>query len=182
MEAVKHLFLAGRANMSVREIAQKAGVSKALIFHFFGTKEVLLHEVSKQMSDYFINSLSKVVNMDLSAEKKLQYFFNTLALVSDQGRFFMNFFFHKTIMQDQDYLVIEQSSKEKFVKVLQLTIDQGVREGLFSEKDSQLIFMIFMRFLHSMMMQKVFKDQCDEMKVSNKSFDYLISLFKNAKS
>jgi TetR/AcrR family transcriptional regulator len=70
IEAAEAIFMEkGFGNTSLSEIAKRAGITKSLIHHYFGSKEGLLHEVKTRRFTHYASQESKILrNSKPSAE------------------------------------------------------------------------------------------------------------------
>lgn len=68
--ASRHFASDGRAAVSVRDIAEEAGVTRALIYHYFPGKDALLEAVIRRESDRFLEATAPIGA--LSANENLE--------------------------------------------------------------------------------------------------------------
>lgn len=78
IKVAQELFAQGGiSNVSVTEIAAKAGVSRVTIFKYFGDKETLAKEAMKTWIELLIKEYKDIVSSNLPYAKKLLVLFST---------------------------------------------------------------------------------------------------------
>ncbi len=78
VKAAQELFAEGGiSNVSITDIAAKAGVSRVTIFKYFGDKETLAKEAMKAWIEYLIKEYHEIVSSNLPYTKKLLVLFRT---------------------------------------------------------------------------------------------------------
>src|SRR5882757_6256399 len=69
LDAAERLFAAnGPANVSLRAIAQEAGVNYGLLYRHFGTKEMLLDALMQHYADRWLSELKAHQDYDAALE------------------------------------------------------------------------------------------------------------------
>lgn len=82
----------GYAGTSTRRIAETAGVTEGLVFHYFGTKEALLFEIAARQQTFAGHVLTVLQDAgDSSARAVLHAIADGLADVSSEERAFIGF-------------------------------------------------------------------------------------------
>lgn len=77
----------GLAGARMQEIADKAGINKAMLHYYFKTKELLFQKVFLQAFEVFAGAIADVLNGDLPLEEKIAAYVNYTsdALAADPG-------------------------------------------------------------------------------------------------
>ncbi|MGA2298559.1 MAG: TetR/AcrR family transcriptional regulator [FCB group bacterium] len=76
-EAAKRVFLKrGMSGARMQEIADEAGINKALLHYYFRTKERLFDEVCKDTLGQLLPELIKLMSSDIDLEEKIYLFFH----------------------------------------------------------------------------------------------------------
>ncbi|GAB4187364.1 MAG: hypothetical protein Tsb002_12610 [Wenzhouxiangellaceae bacterium] len=94
LEAAHDLFVAhGMAAVTVRQIAERSGVTKSLIHHYFGSKEGLWNEVKEQTFALYAEQQRAVLASDESAgpelmQRAITHYFKFLQQHPDVVRLF----------------------------------------------------------------------------------------------
>ncbi len=94
----------GMAAARMQEIADEAGINKALLHYYFRTKEKLFYSVFKRALLQFLPNVQDIMLSDIPLREKLQLFINnyTEALLKNQ---FLPLFILQEINRDPDKLV-----------------------------------------------------------------------------
>ncbi len=70
--AAKLFAFKGYKATSVREIAEKSGITKATIYHYFSSKEEILFEIMNNAMDEALKDLKKIAQMNIHPIEKLK--------------------------------------------------------------------------------------------------------------
>jgi len=139
LDAAFSIFLQkGKAGTKMQEIADKAGVNKALLHYYFRSKDNLYRTVVKQVVEKFILSLIKDLDLSLSFKEILKDFiFNHIGFIRENkqvlqffmGEMWMNStevmhkFQEAMKIQDKSAFVIIMNRIEKAIE------DKEIKEG-----------------------------------------------------
>ncbi len=75
-EAAKEVFIRkGKDGARMKEIAELAGINKALLHYYFRTKERLFDAVFEQIAEIMLGKLAPVFDEKLNLEEKVRFFF-----------------------------------------------------------------------------------------------------------
>lgn len=75
LEAAKKVFLLkGMAGARMQEIAEEAGINKALLHYYYRTKEKLFMAVFKSIIKNIIPTIQETINSDISIREKIEVF------------------------------------------------------------------------------------------------------------
>lgn len=75
LEAAKNVFLLkGMAGSRMQEIAEEAGINKALLHYYYRTKEKLFMAVFKSIIKNIIPEIQEMINSDISINDKIKIF------------------------------------------------------------------------------------------------------------
>ena len=75
LEAAKNIFLLkGMAGSRMQEIAEEAGINKALLHYYFRTKEKLFMAVFKSIVKKIIPAIQETIDSDISINEKIKIF------------------------------------------------------------------------------------------------------------
>lgn len=88
MNAAVEIFQSkGMAGARMQEIADKAGINKALLHYYFRNKQMLFEAVFKSALGQLAPEISKIFNADLSIEEKITAFVSYYIPFVNQNRF-----------------------------------------------------------------------------------------------
>lgn len=84
LEAAKSVFQSkGMDGARMQEIADKAGINKAMLHYYYRSKQLLFEAVFKHSFSLLAPQLDKILNDDSSVEKKIRNFtFNYISFIS----------------------------------------------------------------------------------------------------
>jgi AcrR family transcriptional regulator len=131
MDCARDLIITlGAKAVSMTDIARKAELSKATLYLYFPSKELLFHELSEMEQEKFITRFRNRLTPNLSALETIRLFWKSYAEIygdSDDRLIFFN-------MQHyvgEDFLFLSDSSKSSFViyTMLEEIIRKGITEG-----------------------------------------------------
>ncbi len=96
----------GKAGTRMQEIADKAGVNKALLYYYFRSKNNLYKAVFKQVVEKFILSIFQNLNFSLGFKEILKDFiFSHIKTIKDNKQVF-KFFFSEVWMNSREVMEI----------------------------------------------------------------------------
>ncbi len=100
----------GKAGTRMQEIADKAGVNKALLHYYFRSKNNLYNAVFKQVVEKFILSIVQNLNFSLGFKEILKEFiFQHIKTIKDNKQVF-KFFFSEVWMNSEEVMEIFQKT------------------------------------------------------------------------
>lgn len=147
-------------DIGVREIAERADVSPASIYNFFGSKE----ELAKQVIYYHMEE-SAAVFKELVEDKQLPFRekVNKLFELSMKKQESINSEGMKNLMfEDPDFQKhIEEYSQRTAVPILMQIIEQGKAEGEIAHAISTRAIMVFIGALTAMLSNPAVRDSMD---------------------
>lgn len=75
LEAAKKVFITkGMAGARMQDIADEAGINKALLHYYFRNKEKLFHVIFKKTTERFIPRVNEIMSSDMSMYEKIEAF------------------------------------------------------------------------------------------------------------
>jgi TetR/AcrR family transcriptional regulator len=104
LDAAEEIFLKkGFGNTSLSEIAKRAGITKSLIHHYFGSKEGLWREVKTRRFMHYANRQMEMLQTDAPS----------VSLMRDSMAFYFDFLRHNPqIVRILAWMFLEQDQKE----------------------------------------------------------------------
>ncbi len=135
LKAAYEVFLQkGYNGARMQEIAEKAGVNKALLHYYFRTKEELYNEVSRIALSNFLPKAARVLEQDLDLFEKIRVFTSVYIDFLLENSFITLFVINESYKQDsivlELYREVVGKNMHKFISVLQDQIDQLAEEGI----------------------------------------------------
>ena len=133
LEAVKQLMSEVRyKDISVSDIARKAGIGKGSIYYYFESKDEMLREIIERSYRLAINEFLESADSEMTALKKIKHLFRSIIgeEFSDRKRNFI-----LTLIPDDDMLLqnmLKYIAIKEISPILGDILEQGIREGTIS--------------------------------------------------
>lgn len=145
--------------IGVREIAEKAGVSPASIYNFFGSKEELAKEIIFQQMEEKGEELKCLINADLpfkvKTKKLLDMSFEKHDMLTSEG--VKNFVYEDPTFRKH----VEDYAQNVSIPMFISLIEQGKLEGEIADSISTRTLLMFIMTLTSMMSNPDVRDNMD---------------------
>ena len=127
LEAAKRIFeRKGLFGSRMQEIADEAGINKALLHYYYRSKQLLFEAVFKQVFNLMAPQLGKIINSDVSLEDKIRNFSEHYITFVMKHPYLPNF------------VIQELNSNPKFIEKL-VTEDRFPNMDGFKKQVNQLI-------------------------------------------
>jgi AcrR family transcriptional regulator len=139
--ARQKFFQDGFVKTSIDEIAREYHISKKTIYKHFKSKDDLLTGVVKDFTGRVTNSIIEIMKSKKNSIEKL---IDVLNLMQNSIRQF-SLRYIDDIQKHKPKLwnYIEKFRKENLEKIVYQTIEEGKKEGLFSDVNPDIVFRIF---------------------------------------
>ena len=130
MNAAVEIFQSkGMAGARMQEIADKAGINKALLHYYFRNKQLLFEAVFKSALGQLAPEISKIFNADLTISEKVTQFVAHYIPFVNQNRFLPVFIIQELnnnpAFADQFFSTNALPQTEKFRNQLQAAAEKG---------------------------------------------------------
>ena len=145
LKAAKQEFvIKGFSGARMQEIADSAGINKALLHYYFRTKEQLFQRVFEEALAGFINSINEVFESDASIFEKINSFVNQYIDRMIENPFLPSFVLHE-LNQNPEGFIQRMGETGKFPRPQKFLIqlENGIKEGLI-KPISTINFMVNM--------------------------------------
>jgi len=134
LDAAQHLFFQkGYEKTSVNDIINKVGVAKGTFYHYFSSKDELLDKLVERFTLQTEQLVSQLVQKDIKALKKINYFFITIRNWKVDNLELMKLLMR--VLYTNDNLLIRHKmysqSIERLEPLLTGIIKQGKKERVF---------------------------------------------------
>ncbi len=140
----------GFYNTSTDEIAEIAGISKGLIFHYFLSKEELYCSVLNENEIKLERRLKKAIKNTKSAKEKLTRTLEALFSYFIKNKAVLGFFFTEVVGLEKASKFKEEKKKER-LKILKEIIDEGIEKKEFKKVDSKKVTQFFLGVIESIL-------------------------------
>jgi AcrR family transcriptional regulator len=131
LDAAKNIFQTkGMDGARMQEIADQAGINKAMLHYYYKSKQLLFEAVFKNAFSLLAPQLNKILNDDSSIEDKVKNFTSNYITFIVKHPYLPNFIiqelnrnpdFIKTIQENNTFLNIE-----KFKSQVELEVNKGI--------------------------------------------------------
>lgn len=152
LRAAFELFIArGIKDVTMGEIAQKAGVAQASIYNFFQSKENLVRETLFTFLDDQMRESERVLESDLPFRQKME---KLLFQTDEATRQTSPEFFQSAIASDPlIQTLLEEYTKIKTPPFMMRLVEQGRAEGCINRDLSDEAILLYIRALQAVGMQ-----------------------------
>lgn len=139
IEVARQLFaIKGVAQTTMNDIANASARGRRTIYMYFKNKKEIYNAVIESESDHLVNSLSRIMELDIPADEKLARFLHvrleryTAPTASASNRQWLKF-------DSRRLEKVRLKAREKEEAMLFALLDEGIREGIFSPLRCKLL-------------------------------------------
>ena len=160
LQSAREIFYKkGLSGARMQEIADQAGINKAMLHYYFKTKEQLFNKVFSDALQIFSGRVAEILNGELSLEEKIRTYVNHTvdALVLDPG---IPVFVLNELTNNPDRLVEMFAAKDKidlgrfFQEVKQYSKGNANPEVLFMDMVALCVYPIVMSSVLKKLLKK----------------------------
>src|SRR5690554_199174 len=131
LDAAKDVFQQkGKDGARMQEIADKAGINKAMLHYYYRSKQLLFEAVFNSAFSLLAPQLNKILNDDSSIEEKVRSFTHNYISFISKHPYLPNFVIQELNHNPKFIEKIQQNaafpSLEKFEKQVALEVEQGI--------------------------------------------------------
>jgi TetR/AcrR family transcriptional regulator len=141
LEAAKNVFQTkGMDGARMQEIADKAGINKAMLHYYFRSKQLLFEAVFKNMFSLLAPQLNTILNDDSSIEEKIKNFtFNYISFIS-QHPYLPNFIIQELNRNPEFILKMKDNKGFPNLAKFKKQVDKEVEEGSIKPISAEQLF------------------------------------------
>jgi AcrR family transcriptional regulator len=143
LEAAANVFAeVGFAGARVDEIANRAGINKAMIYYRIGDKKALYEEV---LHDIFADTAKRIahnIKETQAPEEKLKTFIHNIARTVDQHRHLAPIMMRELASGTQNFPEVAGRDLARIVSMLIAILKEGEKKGVFIKTNPFLIHMM----------------------------------------
>jgi AcrR family transcriptional regulator len=139
LEAAKNIFQAkGMDGSRMQEIADKAGINKAMLHYYYRNKQLLFEAVFKNAFAMLAPQLNNILNDETSIEEKVKNFtFNYISFISKHP--YLPNFIIQELNRNPDFILKMKENKgfpnlDKFKKQVATEIEKGIIKPISAEQ------------------------------------------------
>ena len=141
LEAAKNIFQRkGMDGTRMQEIADKAGINKAMLHYYYRSKQLLFEAVFKNAFALLAPQLNKILNDDSSVEDKIKNFtFNYISFIIKHP-YLPNFIFNE-LNRNPDFVVkIQQNIGFPNIEKFKMQLEAEIAKGLIKPIKAEQLF------------------------------------------
>lgn len=181
LEAAKSIFQQkGMDGARMQEIADQAGINKAMLHYYYRSKQMLFEAVFRNVFSLLAPQLNKILNDDSSVEEKVRSFTHDYISFIARHPYLPNFIINELNRNPNFFEKIQQSGAfptlEKFKKQVALEVENGNLKPIDGE---QLFINIFSLNIFPFVATPLIKAF---LKIDDEGFDRLMEERKTAVS
>lgn len=143
--AAKNIFQQkGMAGARMQEIADKAGINKALLHYYYRSKQLLFEAVFKQAFKIIAPKLGAVLNADLPLFEKIQNFTQNYISFVIEHPYLPSFIINELNQNPEFALQLIQNKDFPDISVFKNQIEQAVKMGEIKPISAEQLFINIM--------------------------------------
>ncbi|QRM91046.1 TetR family transcriptional regulator [Lacinutrix sp. WUR7] len=139
LDAAKHIFQSkGMDGARMQEIADKAGINKAMLHYYYRSKQLLFEAVFKNAFSLLAPQLNAILNDDSSIEEKVKNFTSDYITFIVKHPYLPNFIIQELNRNPEFLLKMKDTNGfpniEKFKKQVDSEVEQGIIKPISAEQ------------------------------------------------
>lgn len=142
LEAAKNVFQAkGMDGARMQEIADKAGINKAMLHYYYRSKQLLFEAVFKNVFSLLAPQLNAILNDDSTIEEKVKNFtFNYISFISKHP--YLPNFIIQELNRNPDF-ILKMKDNKGFPNLAKFKrqVDKEVEDGIIKPISAEQLFM-----------------------------------------
>ncbi len=140
IDKARSLFIEhGYHGLSMREIAEKVGVSKPALYYHFKDKEELFYAVLSSGLDAIASMIDKINNQPVSSSEKLGLFMEYVLTQPTEQRAFIRLGTQEIAqLSPASRQLFSESYNQQFIGKLRAMIQTGMQKGEFRQMDADI--------------------------------------------
>jgi AcrR family transcriptional regulator len=141
LEAAKQIFQTkGMDGSRMQEIADKAGINKAMLHYYFRNKQLLFEAVFNQAFAMIAPQLKAVMNDDSSIEEKIKNFTYNYTSFMLQHPYLPNFIIQELNRNEEFLEKLKANADFPNLKKFKLKVQEEIAQGLIQPIDADQLF------------------------------------------
>lgn len=132
-EATRLFAERGYDRTSVQEIVEAAGVTKGALYHYFGSKEDLLHEIYARVLRLQTERLDAIVAKDATVSQRLVEAAADVVVTSIQNLDDTVIFFRSMHQLSPEKQKTVRADRRRYHETFRSLVEEGQAEGVFRE-------------------------------------------------
>ena len=131
LEAAKNVFVAkGMAGARMQDIANEAGINKALLHYYFRSKEKLFEVILKAAISRLVPRITAILESDLPLFEKIEKFCENYIDVVIQSPFIPLFVINEMNKQPDDFILKIWGDQQPGLKIFFKQVESDIEKGI----------------------------------------------------
>lgn len=141
LDAAKTVFQTkGMEGARMQEIADEAGINKAMLHYYYRSKEMLFEAVFKSAFLLLAPQLNAILNDDASVEEKIRNFtFNYITFMMKHP-YLPNFIFQELNRKEDFILKLKENTGFPNLDKFKVKVDDEIKKGILNPIDADQLF------------------------------------------
>ena len=141
LEAAKIVFQAkGMNGARMQEIADEAGINKAMLHYYYRSKQLLFEAVFKQAFSLLAPQLNTILNDDSSIEDKIRNFTSNYTSFMMKHPYLPNFIIQELNRNEDFILKLKDTTGFPNLEKFKLKVDEEINQGVLIPIDADQLF------------------------------------------
>ena len=141
LEAAKNVFQSkGMDGARMQEIADKAGINKAMLHYYYRSKQLLFEAVFKNAFSLLAPQLNTILNDDSSIEEKIRNFTSNYISFIIKHPYLPNFIIQELNRNPEFVLKLKEDKRFPNLKKFKKQIENDVKNGLIKPISAEQLF------------------------------------------
>ncbi len=141
LEAAKNVFQSkGMDGARMQEIADKAGINKAMLHYYYRSKQLLFEAVFKNAFSLLAPQLNTILNDDSSIEEKIRNFSSNYISFIIKHPYLPNFIIQELNRNPEFVLKLKEDKRFPNLKKFKKQIENDVKNGLIKPISAEQLF------------------------------------------
>lgn len=141
LNAAKNIFQSkGMDGARMQEIADKAGINKAMLHYYYRSKQLLFEAVFKNAFSLLAPQLNAILNDDSSIEDKIRNFTSNYISFIIKHPYLPNFIIQE-LNRNQDFILkLKENKGFPNLKKFKKQVDEEIKKGLIKPISAEQLF------------------------------------------
>lgn len=141
LEAAKDVFHSkGMDGARMQEIADKAGINKAMLHYYYRSKQLLFEAVFKNAFSLIAPQLNTILNDDSSIEEKIKNFTSNYISFIIKHPYLPNFIIQE-LNRNQDFILkLKENNRFPNLEKFKKQVDEEIKNGTLKPTSAEQLF------------------------------------------
>ena len=142
LDAAKYVFQSkGMDGARMQEIADKAGINKAMLHYYYRNKQLLFEAVFNNAFSLLAPQLNTILNDDSSIEKKIRNFTSNYISFMDKHPYLPAFVIQELNRNPEFILKMKNNLGFPNIEKFKIQVNQEVKDGILKPISAEQLFM-----------------------------------------